>query len=295
MRLCGIIGRTRQSYYERNWHQRASQDDEEKVLALVHSVRCQMPLIGTRKLYHILHQQFEEKHLVVGRDKLFTLLRNKGLLVAKRRRYTRTTDSRHWMRKYNNLVKDITLERPEQVFVSDITYISTQRGYNYLSLVTDACSKKIMGYALREDLSPKGCLQALEMALGNRTSDAPLIHHSDRGLQYCSKDYVEVLHKHGVGISMTENGDPYENAIAERVNGILKEEFYLSETFASYQQALSHIHDSIQIYNTRRPHLTCHMMTPEVAHTAGILKPRVWKRRTKKGPQLLPVSPEAST
>ena len=265
------------------------------MVALVQSVRRQMPLIGTRKLYHLLHQQFEERHLVVGRDKLFTLLRNKGLLVAKRRRYTRTTDSRHWMRKYNNIVKDITLDRPEQVFVSDITYISTKRGYNYLSLVTDACSKKIMGYALREDLSPKGCLQALEMALDNRTNDAPLIHHSDRGLQYCSKDYVELLRNHDVGISMTENGDPYENAIAERVNGILKEEFYLSETFASYQEAASHIQQSIQIYNTQRPHLSCHMMTPEVAHTVSTLNPKDWKRKTKKGPQVDPASPQAPT
>jgi transposase InsO family protein len=289
------MGHTRQSFYERSWHQKASQADEEAVLALVHGVRCQMPLIGTRKLYHLLHRQFEEKHLVVGRDKLFTLLRNKGLLVAKRRRYTRTTDSRHWMRKYNNLVKDVTLERPEQVFVSDITYISTKRGYNYLSLVTDACSKKIMGYALREDLSPKGCLQALEMALENRTSDAPLIHHSDRGLQYCSKDYVEALRNHDVDISMTENGDPYENAIAERVNGILKEEFYLSETFASHQEANSHIQQSIQTYNTQRPHLSCHMMTPEAAHTMSTLSPKDWKRKTKKGPQVDLVSPQALT
>ena len=210
------------------------------------TVRRQMPRIGTRKLYHLLHRQFQERRLGVGRDKLFTLLRNKGLLVARRRRYTRTTDSRHWMRKYENLVKDVTLQRPEQVFVSDITYIATERGYNYLSLVTDACSKKIMGHALREDLSPKGCLQALEMALGNRTSDAPLIHHSDRGYQYCSKDYVEVLRNHDVLISMTNNGDPYENAIAERVNGILKEEFYLSETFASHTEAAKHIDPDLQ-------------------------------------------------
>jgi transposase InsO family protein len=276
------VGRTRQSWYEHTWHQRASHAGEEEALMLVQTVRRQMPRIGTRKLYHLLQQQFEERRLGVGRDKLFTLLRNKGLLVAKRRRYTRTTDSRHWMRKYENLVKDVTLVRPEQVFVSDITYISTERGYNYLSLVTDACSKKIMGYALREDLSPKGCLQALEMALDNRTGDAPLIHHSDRGLQYCSKDYVEVLRNHDVGISMTQNGDPYENAIAERVNGILKEEFYLSETFTSHAQASEHIGQSIQIYNTQRPHLTCHMMTPEVAHRSSTLNLRCWKRKTKK-------------
>jgi transposase InsO family protein len=198
------------------------------------------------------------------------------------------------MRKYENLVRDVTLERPEQVFVSDITYISTGRGYNYLSLVTDAGSKKIMGYALREDLSPKGCLQALEMALDNRTTEAPLIHHSDHGYQYCSKDSVEVLRNHDVSISMTENGDPYENAIAERVNGILKEEFYLSETFATHNEAAKAIEQSIQIYNTQRPHLTCQMMTPEVAHQARTLNLRCWKRN-KKGSQPDPVSPKALT
>lgn len=275
--------------YERDWQRKASQDAGAEAVALVQSVRRQMPRIGTRKLYYLLHEQFEERHLKVGRDKLFRLLRNKGLLVARRRRYTRTTDSRHWMRKYENRVKDVMLERPEQVFVSDITYISTERGYNYLSLVTDACSKKIMGHALRKDLSPKGCLQALEMALENRTTDAPLIHHSDRGLQYCSKDYIDLLRAHEVGISMTENGDPYENAIAERVNGILKEEFYLSETFASHDDAARHIDQSIQIYNTRRPHLTCNMMTPEVAHQAKTLNLKSWIR--KKGSQSDLVSP----
>jgi transposase InsO family protein len=253
-----------------------------------------MPRIGTRKLYHLLHQQFQERHLKVGRDKLFRLLREKGLLVARRRRYTKTTNSRHWMRKYENMVKDVTLERPEQVFVSDITYISTERGYNYLSLVTDAASKKIMGYALREDLSPKGSLKALEMALENRTGDAPLVHHSDRGHQYCSKEYVETLRSHDVDISMTANGDPYENAIAERVNGILKEEFYLSDTFGSHTEAVKHIDQTIRIYNTRRPHLTCQMMTPEVAHQARRLNLKNWKRK-KEGSQNPTVSPQALT
>jgi putative transposase len=282
--------------YERDWQRKASRDAGEEAMALVQNVRRQMPRIGTRKLYYLLHEQFEARQLKVGRDKLFRLLRHKGLLVARRRRYTRTTDSRHWMHKYENRVKDVTLERPEQVFVSDITYISTERGYNYLSLVTDACSKKIMGHALRKDLSPKGCLQALEMALENRTTDGPLIHHSDRGLQYCSKDYIDLLRTHEVMISMTENGDPYENAIAERVNGILKEEFYLSETFASHDEAARQIDQSIQIYNTRRPHLTCNMMTPEVAHQAKTLNLKSWERKTKKeGPQPDPASPQALT
>lgn len=280
------MGRTRQSYYERTWRGklRAVQDDE--VLALVREVRAQMPRLGTRKLYALLHGQFAERELKVGRDKLFTLLRQRGFLMARRRRYTKTTDSRHWMHKYPNLLKDVRLERPEQVFVSDITYIATDEGFNYLSLVTDAASKRIMGYCLRADLSPAGCLEALTMALASRRSaEAPLIHHSDRGLQYCSKDYVRLLEAHNVQISMTENGDPYENAIAERVNGILKEEFYLSESFPSHQQTARCVADSIEIYNTRRPHLSCHMMTPAVAHQCRTLDVKSWKKKIKKGSQ----------
>jgi transposase InsO family protein len=197
------------------------------------------------------------------------------------------------MRKYSNLVKDVVLNRPEQVFVSDITYIATGRGYNYLSLVTDACSKKIMGYALRQDLGSEGCLQALKMALDNRTTDASLIHHSDRGLQYCSKDYVSCLQEHAVGISMTENGDPYENAIAERINGILKEEFYLSETFSDHEEAAKHIEQSVRIYNSQRPHLSCGMMTPEEAHRANTLHPRTWRRKLK-GPTTESCEPSIS-
>ena len=285
--MCQILGRTRQSYYERTWQEKRRELDEQQVVSFVHRVRAQMPRLGTRKLYVLLHEEFAERQLKVGRDKLFTILRHQGLLAARRRRYTKTTDSRHWMRKYPNLVKDLHLERPEQVWVSDITYIATDAGgFNYLSLVTDAASKKIMGYALSEDLSPAGCLGALQMALGKRTRpEAALIHHSDRGFQYCCKDYVGMLQEHKVGISMTENGDPYENAIAERVNGILKEEFYLSESFPSHQQTARCVADSIEIYNTRRPHLSCQMMTPQEAHQCRTLDVKSWKKKTKKSSQ----------
>jgi putative transposase len=286
-----MLGRTRQSYYERRWQDKRQALDAAQVVGLVHRVRAQMPRLGVRKLYALLHEEFAARGLNVGRDKLFRLLREEGLLVARRRRYTRTTDSRHWMHKYPNLVKEIHLERPEQHFVSDITYISTKEGFNYLSLVTDAASKRIMGYCLREDLSPEGCLEALKMALAQRTTEAPLIHHSDRGLQYCSKDYVGLLTEHQVQISMTENGDPYENAIAERVNGILKEEFYLSETFRSHQQTGKHVADSIEIYNTRRPHLSCQMMTPEEAHRCSTLDVKSWKKNKRKGSQGKPCEP----
>ena len=246
-------------------------------------LRHSMPRLGTRKLYHLLEDDFQREGLKVGRDKLFTILRNNGLLAARRRKCTLTTNSKHWLRKYENLIQDVNLERPEQVFVSDITYIPTERGYSYLSLVTDACSKKIMGYALSEDLSTKGCLEALQMALKNRTTQAPLIHHSDRGYQYCSKEYVGLLAEHQIRISMTTNGDPYQNAIAERVNGILKEEFYLSQTQPSHSIAAKHIIQSIETYNARRPHLSCRMMTPETTHKLRNFTPRSWKH--KRGSQ----------
>ena len=286
------MGRTRQSYYERTWHETARALDSEAVVNLVQPLRALMPKLGTRKLHARLQEAFAERRLKVGRDKLFRILREKSLLVARRRRYTRTTDSRHWMHKYPNLIKEMHLERPEQLFVSDITYIATDEGHNYLSLVTDAASKCIMGYCLRQDLSPVGCLSALQMALGKRTRpEAPLIHHSDRGLQYCSKDYVGLLTEHQVQISMTENGDPYENAIAERVNGILKEEFYLGETFRSHQQAERAVADSIEIYNTQRPHLSCQMMTPAEAHHCSTLDVKSWKKNIRKGSQGKPGEP----
>lgn len=256
---------------------------------LVQGLRHSMPRLGTRKLYHLLEADFRSEGLKVGRDKLFTILRHNGLLAARRRKCTLTTNSKHWLRKYDNLVKDVVLERPEQVFVSDITYIPTEQGYSYLSLITDACSKKIMGYALSEDLSTKGCLEALEMALKNRSTEAPLIHHSDRGYQYCSKEYVGLLSDHHIRISMTTNGDPYQNAIAERVNGILKEEFYLSETLPNHSIAAKHVAQSIETYNTQRPHLSCGMMTPEATHKRTSFTPRSWKH--KRGPHQTRVNP----
>lgn len=280
-RLCADVSKSRQSYYERGWQSRSEDCTANEVVQLVHQERKQLPRLGTRKLYHMLKQELEVRALKVGRDKLFTILREKHLLLGKKRKYVKTTMSKHWLKKYPNLFKDVALERPEQVFVSDITYISTEAGFNYLSLVSDACSKKIMGYALSPHLGVEGCMTALQMALADRRTDKPLIHHSDRGLQYCSKDYVGILNDHHVQISMTTNGDPYENAIAERMNGILKEEFYCSTTFADHEQAERHIAQSIKLYNTRRPHLSCHMLTPEMAHDKVSLHPKTWK--TKKG------------
>lgn len=185
------------------------------------------------------------------------------------------------MHKYPNLIKDIELTRPEQVWVADITYLDTDNSYVYLHLITDAYSKKVMGYELCNNLEARSTIKALEMAIKNRKYQGEtLIHHSDRGLQYCSKQYVNLLHKNGIQISMTENGDPYENAIAERMNGILKDEFGLSERFENLNHAKTQTSQSIFIYNKLRPHLSCHMLTPEMMHQQNEIKLKVWTKKT---------------
>lgn len=181
------------------------------------------------------------------------------------------------MYKYSNLIKTVTITRPEQVWVSDITYIKIIHQWGYLSLITDAYSRKIMGYNFQSDLSAEGCVAALKMALDNRGSNEQLIHHSDRGSQYCSQQYVKLLLENKIAISMTENGDPYENALAERMNGILKSEFNLYNTQMGFEQTRNLISKTINAYNKLRPHASCDYMTPEEAHLkSGNMKKR-WK------------------
>ena len=241
-----------------------------------------MPRIGTRKLYFLIREELNAINIKMGRDVLFNFLRAENLLIKPKRSYVKTTNSRHWMRKYPNLIKDMELSRPEQLWVSDITYIKTETGHEYLSLITDAYSKKIMGYELLDNLSTVGPLRALENALKNRKYNKELIHHSDRGLQYCSSDYIEMLHKNDIKISMTQNSDPYENAIAERVNGILKYEFLIIDGLKDHLQAVRVIDESIGIYNENRPHLSCQMLTPNRAHLQQEIKLRKWKKKTSK-------------
>jgi putative transposase len=200
-------------------------------------VRRMMPRIGTRKLHYMLRDR-----LPVGRDKLFKILSEENLLIRRRKKHVRTTNSSHWMRKYEDQAKALTVTRPEQLWVADITYMSTDEETIYLHLVTDAYSKQIMGYKLSSDLTAESTQKALEMAFGNRSyPTAELMHHSDRGLQYCSAGYVQSLRDHQCQISMTQDGSPYDNAIAERVNGILKDEFYCDETFVNLEQAQHYI------------------------------------------------------
>lgn len=245
-------------------------------------IRSKMPRLGTRKLYYLMKQELIAMQIKIGRDVLFNFLRAEQLLIKPRRNYIKTTNSKHWMKKYPDLITGMEITCPEQLWVSDITYIKTEAGHQYLSLITDAYSKKIMGYELLDNLSTTGPLNALKMALKNRKYSSELIHHSDRGLQYCSKEYITQLTQQGIRISMTQNGDPYENAIAERVNGILKYEFLLVDGLKDHLQALQVISDSIEIYNQDRPHMSCHLLTPNATHLQQALKIKKWNRKTSK-------------
>ena len=229
-----------------------------------------MPRIGTRKLYYILREEFEREEIKVGRDKLFEILRSNRLLITKRKRYIQTTNSKHWLKKYSNLIKGLEIDRPEKLWVSDITYVRTDDGFCYLTMITDAYSRKIVGYSINKTLGTEGTIEALKMAIKNRRRSEELIHHSDRGLQYCSKEYVELLEKHKIKISMTEQSDPYENALAERMNRTIKEEFLIIEKFKDYQILKKTVAESVDIYNTERPHLSCEMLSPAIVHEKNI-------------------------
>jgi transposase InsO family protein len=209
----------------------------------------------------------QEQGVSVSRDRLFDLLREQKMLVRRRKKRTVTTNSKHWMKKYPNLICGFKFDKPNHLWVSDITYISVENSHAYLSLITDACSRKILGYCLSDSLASDGSLKALHLALSDhKTQLQGLIHHSDRGIQYCCKEYVELLKTNNIRISMTENGDPYENALAERVNGILKDEWLSLEQFSSFEQAKNRINQVVKIYNEIRPHLSCGMKTPAQKH-----------------------------
>ena len=279
--FCELFGYSKQSYYKQSVNNSLSGIKETQAKEAVLLIRRQMPRLGTRKLHYLLKEEFNREQLNIGRDKLFTILRNEGLLIIKKKKYTVTTNSKHWMFKYPNLIKDISLIRPEQVWVSDITYINTADKNAYLHLITDAYSKQVMGYELCSDMEASSTLKALQMALKNRKYKAlSLIHHSDRGLQYCSKLYTNLLKKNDIQISMTENGDPYENAVAERMNGILKDEFGLGEQLENLEQAKHQTSQSISIYNTFRPHLSCQMLTPKQMHSQQKVKLKTWNKKT---------------
>lgn len=275
--LCRLFGKTRHAYYDSLWRKESSLVKEDVILQEVINIRKDLPRLGTRKLHYVIQNKLISHQISFGRDYLFDLLSEHKLLIRQRKRKAITTDSRHWMRKYSNLVKGLAIIRPEQVWVSDITYIRLTNQWGYLSLITDAYSRKIMGYSFRQDLAAEGCIEALKMALNNRLYNESIIHHSDRGSQYCSHNYVDLLLKNNIGISMTENGDPYENALAERVNGIIKTEFNLYSSSLGFDQTGYQVSKSIKSYNELRPHASCDYLTPNQAHLKSDKLNKRWK------------------
>lgn len=286
--LCRMFGKSRQAYYQKEMHLSETGQTEEIVLELVAQVRRELPGLGLHKLYRCLYQPLRTNKIAMGRDKLNKLLRNHGLLITHKKRSARTTNSKHMFRRYPDLAKDLEAIRSEQLWVADITYICISYDFNYLSLITDAYSKKIMGYCLHPYLTNEGTINALNMAIRNRSGNLALTHHSDRGVQYCSFDYVRLLNKEKISISMTQNGEAYENPIAERINGILKTEFHLNRIFKSRSEALLAVKMAIEAYNNIRPHMSCGYLTPTIAHQSAEPLIKHWKNRRKKKQPVVP-------
>jgi putative transposase len=240
---------------------------------LIRRERRILPRSGGKKLYHLVKDELAEQHLKYGRDKFFAIMRNAGLLVPKRRCYIQTTDSKGWMKQYQNLAKGFKVTAPEQLWVSDITYISTSEGFSYLSLITDAFSRKIVGYKISDNMETAMCVEALQMAISKRLTpkEHKIIHHSDRGLQYCSKLYWRKCNAGGLIMSTTQDGNPYDNALAERMNRTIKEEFLIELKPKTRALAEQLIRESIELYNNYRPHLSLQMKTPNYVHKNSLV------------------------
>lgn len=262
--ICDSLNLKRDAYYKCKVRYLKRKQVDQKVLSLVKTERTIQARIGTRKLHKELGDTFLWSGLKVGRDRLFDILREHDMLVKRKKVSYKTTNSYHHFYKYSNLVKGLKVNAPNQVWVSDITYIRTVKGFCYLALITDMYSRKIVGYDISDSLELAGCLRALHKALASARPAAGLIHHSDRGIQYCSKQYVAELQKRKVQISMTEENHCYENAIAERVNGILKDEFYLDQCFVNTTNAKIATKSAIDIYNNKRLHLSLGYKTPNM-------------------------------
>jgi putative transposase len=276
--LCRLLGFSPQAYYQyQKLSGRRSLREDLVIQQVVHH-RILQPRLGTKKLLEMMGPFMVAQGIDIGRDLLFDLLRANGLLIRNRQAgQPRTTDSDHWMRKYPDLIRGMSLSRADELWVSDITYIRLpKRKFGYLSLVTDAYSRKLVGFCMHHDLSADGPVNALKMAIKGRTTYGPLIHHSDRGSQYCSDVYVNLLKDSTIGISMTQSGNPRDNAIAERVNGILKQEL-LKAVYPNIKQAQQAAAAAIDIYNRIRPHSSVDMLTPEKAHAKTGEIRRRWK------------------
>ena len=267
--LCALAGCSRQAFYKQCRRRTRREVDEEAIVELVKCERRVQPRLGVRKLLVVLAAELEALGIVMGRDRLFSVLRDHGLLVARRRGGARTTNSRHGFRMWPNLIRHVIATQVHQIWFSDLTYIRTEEGFMYLALMMDACSRKVVGWDISDSLEAEGCLRALRMALGQLPAGAAPIHHSDRGTQYCCGQYIEALERRGCPVSMTEINHCYENAKAERLNGILKDEYGLGETFRSKAQARDAARQAIKLYNERRPHTMLKNLVPSVVHAGA--------------------------
>jgi transposase InsO family protein len=263
---CQFFDISRQSYYKSKKNGLVKLTKANQVIEFVKAKRRELPFCGGRKLQHMLHRESDQR---IGRDRFFSLLSAENLLVKRRKRYVRTTNSKHFFRVYNNLLKENSPTGPNQAFVSDITYLRLADRFAYLALTTDAYSRKIVGYNLSESLAVEGALTAAKMAIKRLSAPEQLIHHSDKGIQYCCNAFIDLMKQHRIKVSMAEAGNPYENAIAERINGILKMEFCLDQQFNSLEDAKKAVREAVNAYNTRRPHQSLKYSTPQEIHSQG--------------------------
>ncbi|WP_083194607.1 IS3 family transposase [Wenyingzhuangia fucanilytica] len=275
---------SKQAFYKRLKNHQKQLHNEQIIIKLVKECRNKIgQFLGAKKLYHELKHEFKELGIKIGRDKFFTLLKNHKLLIKRNKNYHVTTNSKHIFYKYKNLIKDKVPTRAEQVWVTDITYIKTDKGHAYLALVTDAYSKQIMDYKIDNNMKTELCLEALKMAIKNRKyPNQKLIHHSDRGIQYCNPIYTKFAEDNGITMSMTEQYDPYENAIAERINRTLKYEYGLKHVIKNLKLAKAITKKAVEIYNNLRPHCSLDLCTPKHVHLNQNINYKSYRRNKNK-------------
>lgn len=286
--MCQVFGRSKQAYYKQLQQNANTAVKEDIIVGLVKKKRQIWKRGSGRNLHQCLQKELKAHEIKIGRDKFFDVLRNNHLLIKSKRHRTKTTCSYHHFNKYKNLVAKAPAPlKAGKIWVADITYLwlKPQDKFCYLSIITDLYSRKIVGYCVHESLSVKGCISALQQALRNRRNKKEsLIHHSDRGVQYCCHAYVNLLRKHEIKISMTQTGDPLENAVAERIHKTIKEEFTNDRqiNFSNIGQAKIEIKKFIDFYNQHRPHRSVQWLTPnEADNRTGRLK-RMWKSYWQK-------------
>jgi putative transposase len=274
--ICRLLGYTPQAYHKKQKRNIVQMSNEHLILKQIDAVRKFQPRCGGRKLFFELHPFFKQHKITIGRDNFFDLLRRNKLLVRRTKRSVHTTNSKHHFRRWPNLVKGFTPLKAHELWVADITYIPLKERFAYLFLITDAYSRKIVGFHVSDDMKVSSATLALKKALAQKPAETIVIHHSDRGIQYCSTAYVQLLQQNNAMISMTQNGDPYENAMAERVNGILKSEL-ISSYYDTIDNASIHIARCITIYNYKRRHSSLNFQIPHEVHLQKGPQIKRWK------------------